>query len=190
MRRIALLVAGALLATPAAAQTRACRDVRTLVNVDGGDLHSVGWSVEAGVGVRVAVEGRRIDLPPARSCELEVDAAETGLTCIWETADSVQAGALYDRVLARITPCLDRPLEAGRPFSGAGARIVQSHSSNFVTRGRETGLGLRLFEHAATGPDAPGGARSALYVVELSVSIDMDRVIPGEEAEEEAGGGA
>jgi hypothetical protein len=187
MNRIALLAMSALLATPAAAQNRTCRDIRTLVNADGGDFRSVGWSMEAGVGVHLNVQGRRVDLPAARSCDLEVDPAdETSLYCSWEAPDSTQAGAIYDRVLARINPCLATPLTAGQPFSSA-VRIVQSHSGRFETRGRETDLGLTLFEHPALGAEAPGGPRPVNYVVSLSVEIDTSRVAEPEAAEDEAG---
>jgi hypothetical protein len=186
MKRIALFAMSALLATPATAQDRACRDIRALVNAEGGDFRSIGWSVETGVGVFLTVQGRRVDLPAARDCDLTVDPSdETGFYCTWEVMDSTAAGAIYDRLLARISPCVNPPLEAGTPFAGTGLRIVQSHDRSFVTRGRNTDLNLSLFEYPAVGADAPGGPRPIRYVVAFSVTIDTDRVVPPEEVEEE-----
>jgi hypothetical protein len=185
MKRIALLALSASLATPAAGQNRTCRDIRAVVNADGSDFRSVSASMAAGTGVFLAVQGRRIDLPAARSCDLDVDPDDrTSLDCTWETNDSVQAGVLYDRVLARLSPCLATPLTAGTPFAGT-ARIVQTHNGTFVTRGRRTDLGLTLFENPATGADAPGGPRPVSYTISLSVELDTAQVIPPEEVEEE-----
>lgn len=189
MKRIALLALGALLATPAGAQDRLCRDVRTLVNADGTNFRGISLAMEAGVGVFVTVQGRRVDLPAAHDCEMDVDrASESSFGCNWKAANSAEAGALYDRLVARINPCLSRPLEAGTPFAGTGARIVQSHNQSFVTGGRNTDLSITLFEHDAVGADAPGGARPVLYVVALWVALDTNRVVAPEE--EEADGGS
>jgi len=184
MRRIALLALTALAATPAIGQNRTCRDIRTLVNGEGANFRVVTLSVESRIGVFLNVQGRRLDLPAARDCSLEVEPGEeTALYCTWETPDSTRAGALYDRLVGRINPCLDQPMAAGTPFAGGAVRIVQSHSRIVVAGERETSLSLSLFEHPATGPEAPGGARPVRYVISLSVSLDSRRQAETDPAE-------
>jgi hypothetical protein len=189
MRRIALLALGALLASPAGAQERSCRDIRILVNANGGNFRGVALSMEPGIGLSVAVQGRRLDLPAAHDCDMNVDrGGDSSVGCEWEAATSAEAGALYDRIVARINPCVSRPLEAGTPFAATGSRIVQSHSGSFVAGRRGTDLSITLFEHDAVAAGAPGGPRPVRYVVALWVALDMSREVEPEE--EEAGGGS
>ncbi len=186
MRPIALLALGALLATPAGARERTCRDIRTLVNADGSDFRGVALSMEAGSGLSVTVRGRRVELPTAHDCEMNVDRGnESSLGCNWEAATSVEAGALYDRLVARINPCLSQPMEAGTPFAGTGVRIVQSHSQTVLAGGRNTDVSITLFEHDATSADSPGGAQPVRYIVALWVALDTSRTA---EAGDDTGG--
>jgi hypothetical protein len=188
MRRTALLALSALLATPAGAQDRSCRDIRSLVNADGGNFRGLSLSMEAGTGLFVAVQGRRLDLPAAHDCDMNVDrGGDSSVGCEWEAATSAEAGALYDRLVARINPCLGQPLAAGAPFAGTGSRIVQSHSGSSVAGRRATDLSLTLFEHDAVAAGAPGGPRPVHYVLMLQVTLDMSREVEPEEEEADDG---
>jgi hypothetical protein len=89
--------------------------------------------------------------------------------------------------VARINPCLDRPLEAGQPFAGAGSRIVQSHSGSSVAGRRGTDLSITLFEHDAVAAGAPGGPRPVHYVVALWVALDTSRMVEPEEEDGDSG---
>lgn len=185
MGRTVLLAAAALLAAPAAAQERACRDVQALLNVNGGNFRDVAWTMEAGIGTFATVRGRRVALPAAESCDLSVDANWTQFHCRWEFAASAEAGAGYDRLIARINQCLARPLRAGLASGGQAVRIAQKHERSFVSRGRETDVGLTLFEHLETAGDAGQSGPPRLYVVELAVALDTGRIVPPDEVDED-----
>ncbi len=186
MRWTAFLACGALLATPAMAQDRACRDLRTLLNADGDDFRALAWTMVPRAGVRPVVEGRRVRIPASPDCELGVEADRSArFGCRWESDASTEAGATYDQLIGQINACLTRPLSARSPYGGTTVRIVQRHGGTFATRGRQTEVELTLFEHAAVGQDSPGGPRPIRYVVELSVDLDPEQAETPEEVEED-----
>ncbi len=184
MRGVVLLTLAALFAAPAAAQDRACRDMRALLNADGGDFRAIAWTINPRAGVRPTVEGRRIRFPAAPDCELTVETGRsTGFSCRWELATSAEAGAVYDQLVGQINACIASPLRAGSPYGGTAVRLVQSHHGSFVTRARQTDIDLDLFEHGPTGEGSPAGARPVLYVVELEVELDTASVVTPEDLE-------
>ena len=189
MKGFVFLACAASLATPAAAQDRACRDVRALLNVEGADFRAVTFTLDPRAGVRPLVEGRHVRLPAASDCDLDVTAGRSiGFTCRWEPETSAEARALYDRVIGQINSCLARPVRASPPYTGTGVNILKIHRGNFISRARETHMDLTLYEHVATGPDTPGGPQPIRHVVELAVDLDLQNVVEPEETEDESGG--
>lgn len=182
MKRIALLGLCALAASPAAAQTRACRDMRALLNADGGNFRSVAWTLEAGIGTFATVNGRRVALPAAEGCELDADSQQTQVHCRWHFGDATAAGAGYDDLVRRVNACLARPLRArtltptDRP-----TRMVRQDERDFATGNRQTEVGLALFEHLDQDGLESLSRPPRLYAIELKVSIDTARVLSRED---------
>jgi len=181
MRHIPLLALGALLAAPAAAQERGCRDIRALLNVEGGEFQSVAWTMEAGVGTFLTVRGRRVALPAASGCDLNVDEHWTQFQCSWLFATSAEANAGYDGLLAQINACLAQPLRA-RAASAPGeeTRILRQAERGFVSRRRETDVSLQLFEHSG---EIRTDGRNRPFTLYLEAVIDIERVAAPEDVD-------
>lgn len=184
MKRIVFLALGALLVSPASAQQHNCRDIRTLLNVDGTEFRGLAWALDTRVGASLTVRGRRVAFPPATGCDLRVDLHATRFECTWEFSGAEAATAVYDRLLSQINACLSRPLLTSRASRrSAESAIMREDERSFVTRRRETDVSLMLYDSSRDRQEVNTAGDLPNYTIHLEARIDTERVASPEDVD-------